>query len=67
MIRIPVNEPDLAGNEQTYVLDAVKSGWVSTGQYVKEFEGGFARFIGTKHAISTTSGTAAPATTDSPR
>jgi perosamine synthetase len=57
--RIPVNEPDLSGNEQKYVLDAVASGWVSTGQYVKDFERMFAEFIGTKHAITTTSGTAA--------
>jgi perosamine synthetase len=59
MIEIPVNEPDLSGNEQTYVLDAVKSGWVATGRYVTEFERRFAAFIGTKHAVSTTSGTAA--------
>lgn len=59
MTRIPVNEPDLSGNEQKYVLDAVASGWVSTGQYVKDFERMFAEFIGTKHAITTTSGTAA--------
>jgi perosamine synthetase len=59
MMEIPVNEPDLSGNEQKYVLDAVKSGWVAQGKYVGEFERGFAKFIGTKHAITTTSGTAA--------
>ncbi|MBM3210695.1 DegT/DnrJ/EryC1/StrS family aminotransferase [Candidatus Poribacteria bacterium] len=59
MNRIPVNEPDLTGNEQAYVLDAVKSGWISGGQYVKNFERMFAEFVGTKYAITTTSGTAA--------
>lgn len=59
MIRIPVNEPDLSGNEADYVREAVKSGWISTGQYVKEFERRFAEFTGTKHGITTTSGTAA--------
>ncbi len=56
---IPVNEPDLSGNEQKYVLDAVASGWVSTGSYVTRFEKEFAEFAGTRFAISTTSGTAA--------
>ena len=60
MIQIPVNEPDLSGNEQSYLLDAVKSGWIGTGWYVAEFERRFADFIGTKYALSTTSGTAAP-------
>src|SRR5256885_13170866 len=59
MIQIPVNEPDLSGNEQAYVSDAVKSGWIATGRYVAEFERRFADFIGTKYALSTTSGTAA--------
>jgi perosamine synthetase len=59
MIQIPVNEPDLSGNEQAYVLDAVKSGWIATGRYVAEFERRFADFIGTKYALSTTSGTSA--------
>ncbi|HEV8438045.1 MAG TPA: DegT/DnrJ/EryC1/StrS family aminotransferase [Methylomirabilota bacterium] len=59
MIRIPVNEPDLSGNEQAYVLDAVRSGWISTGPYVRELERRFAEFTGTRHALTTTSGTAA--------
>lgn len=57
--RIPVNEPDLSGNEERYVSEAVRSGWVSTGKYVREFEQRFAEFCGTRHAITTTSGTAA--------
>lgn len=57
--RIPVNEPDLSGNEERYVLDAVKSGWISTGRYVRQFEERFAAFCGTRYAVTTTSGTAA--------
>jgi len=60
MIQIPVNEPDLSGNEQSYLLDTVKFGWIGTGRYVAEFERRFAEFIGTKYALSTISGTAAP-------
>ena len=59
MIQIPVNEPDLSGNEQSYLLDAVTSGWIGMGGYVAEFERRFADFIGTKYALSATSGTAA--------
>lgn len=58
-MRIPVNEPDLSGNEQAYVLDAVASGWISGGRYISEFERRFAEFAGTRHAVTTTSGTAA--------
>jgi perosamine synthetase len=56
---IPVNEPDLTGNEARYVHDAVSSGWISSGEYVRKFEEGFARFVGTRYGVSTTSGTAA--------
>lgn len=59
MIQIPVNEADLEGNEHSYLLDAVKFGWIGTGRYVAEFERKFADFIDTKYALSTSSGTAA--------
>ena len=59
MITVPVNEPDLSGNEEAYVFDAVRSGWISTGPYGTRFEEGFAAFIGTRHAVTITSGTAA--------
>src|ERR1700730_864263 len=59
MITVPVDEPDLSGNEEAYVLDAVTSGWISTDPYVTLFQEGFAAFIGTRHAVTTTSGTAA--------
>ncbi len=59
MITIPVSQPDLSGNEAQYVHDAVTSGWISSGHFVREFEDRFAAFVGTRHAITTTSGTAA--------
>jgi len=59
-MKIPVCEPYLNGNEVTYVLEAVKSGWISSsGNYVIEFEKEFAKLNNAKYAISTTSGTAA--------
>ncbi len=57
---IPVAQPLLAGNEKRYVLDCMETGWVSSiGKYIKEFEGSFALFTRTKHAVSCCNGTVA--------
>lgn len=57
---IPVCAPTLAGNEFEYVKECLDSNWISSrGKFVDEFEDGFARFIGAKHAVTTTSGTTA--------
>jgi perosamine synthetase len=57
---IPVNEPLLARNTLKYVADCVKSGWISSaGAYIKRFEDEFARYLGVRHAVTTTSGTTA--------
>ncbi|MDE2589507.1 MAG: DegT/DnrJ/EryC1/StrS family aminotransferase [Patescibacteria group bacterium] len=41
------------------VADVVKSGWISEGPQTKEFEEKYRKFVGTKFAVATTSGTAA--------
>lgn len=57
---IPVNEPQIAPKALKYVSDCLKSGWVSSaGKYINLFESQFSHFIGTKYAITTTSGTTA--------
>jgi perosamine synthetase len=57
---IPVYEPWLGEREEAYVLDAVRSGWISSlGKYVSRFEEMFADFCGVKHAVSVTNGTTA--------
>ena len=57
---IPVNEPLIAKNALQYVADCIKSGWISSaGEYIRKFETAFARYIGVKHAVTTTSGTTA--------
>lgn len=57
---IPVNEPLIAKNTLKYVGDCVKSGWISSaGTYIQKFEEAFARYLGVKHAVTTTSGTTA--------
>lgn len=55
---IPVSEPSITQKEIDYVTDAVKSGWVSSlGHYINEFEKKFAKFVGTKYALTTSNGT----------
>ncbi len=55
---IPVAEPVIGEKELEYVVDAVKSGWVSSiGPYIGKFENAFAKYIGVKHAISVGNGT----------
>ena len=57
---IPVNEPVISSKAKKYILECLKTGWVSSGgEYISKFEKEFARFIGTKYAVTTTSGTSA--------
>lgn len=57
---LPVAEPDLSELEERYVMEAVRSGWVSSmGPFIDRFEAAFAKFCGTKHAVSVSNGTTA--------
>lgn len=57
---IPVGKPDLGGNEEAYVVQAVRSTWIgSSGDFVHRFERDFAAFAGTRAAIAVCNGTAA--------
>src|SRR5262245_45315509 len=57
---IPVCEPTLAGNEERYVVECVRSNWISSaGAFIPRFERMFAEFCGTRYAVACNSGTAA--------
>ena len=57
---IPVNKPLFSGNESKYLLNCIKSGWISsTGEYVKKFEKKFANYIGRKFSTSVSNGSVA--------
>ena len=59
-MRIPLARPDLSGNEEDYVLEAVRSSWISsTGPFVDRFEREFASLCGTSSAVSVCNGTVA--------
>lgn len=60
MSKLPVAAPDLGGNEERYVVDAIRSTWISsTGRYVDRFEREFAEFTGARAAIPVANGTVA--------
>lgn len=54
---IPLAQPDIGEEEIRLVNEVLRSGWLSMGPKVREFEEKFAKYIGTKHAISVNSGT----------
>ena len=52
--------PHISGKEWEYVKECLDTGWVSSvGSYVTRFEKMIADYVGAKHGIATTSGTAA--------
>ncbi|MCP4179763.1 MAG: DegT/DnrJ/EryC1/StrS family aminotransferase [bacterium] len=60
MKNIPSAGPWITDLEIKYVTDAVKNGWYSNwSYYLDKFEEAFSKYIGVKHAISTSSCTGA--------
>jgi len=57
---IPIAEPIIGKEELKKVVEAVKSGWVSSrGKFIAEFENTFAKYCGVKYGVSTCNGTTA--------
>jgi len=56
---IPIAKPIIDEDEISAVVAVLRSGIIAQGKKVEEFEGAFARFVGTKYAIAVNSGTAA--------
>lgn len=57
---IPVSAPDLNGREEEYVLEALRSSWISsTGAFVDRFEREFADVTGAHSALGVCNGTVA--------
>jgi perosamine synthetase len=57
---IALHEPSFRGSEWEKVKNCLDTGWVSyAGEYVKKFDEMLASYCGIKHAICTSSGTAA--------
>ncbi|HZR66790.1 MAG TPA: DegT/DnrJ/EryC1/StrS family aminotransferase [Terriglobales bacterium] len=56
---IPVARPFIGKEEEAAVLEVLRSGWVSQGPKVAEFEKRFAEYVGAEHAIAVSSCTTA--------
>jgi len=56
---LPFAAPLLGNEEIDEVVHCLRSGWLTTGLKVKQFEREFAEFIGAKHALAVNSCTAA--------
>jgi perosamine synthetase len=58
-MRIPLSRPDIGEREIAYVTRVLRSGQLSLGPCVAEFEEKFAAYAGTRYAVATNSGTSA--------
>src|SRR5687768_1430946 len=55
---VPLAQPFLNGREIELVTEVIRSGRLSLGPMLTRFETMFAEFVGTKHAVAVSSGTA---------
>lgn len=56
---LPYGHQSIEENDIQAVVETLRSDWLTTGPRVAEFEDRFAAWVGTKHAVSFSSGTAA--------
>src|SRR5918992_271394 len=56
---LPFHVPDIAEDEIQAVVETLRSGWLTTGSKVREFEEAFAGYVGCRQAVAVNSGTAA--------
>lgn len=57
-MKIPFSPPDIGELEIKKVTEVLKSGWITTGPVVKEFEDKISKYIGTNKAVALSSATA---------
>jgi dTDP-4-amino-4,6-dideoxygalactose transaminase len=57
--RVPLADVNFGEEEEQAVQQVIRSGWLSMGEVTKSFEQEFASFIGAKHTLAVTNGTAA--------
>ena len=54
-LNVPITKPSLTEEEARAPFESIKSGWVTQGPKVAEFEKAVASYVGAKHGIATTS------------
>lgn len=57
-MKVPFSPPDISELEINRVVEVLKSGWITTGPEVKEFERRIAEYIGVDKAVALSSATA---------
>jgi len=59
-LKIPVNEPLVGEREIEYVLDCLRTGWISSaGKYLEAFEEAWANYCGMRYGVAVSNGTTA--------
>ncbi len=56
---IPISKPLIDESEIKNVVEVLKSGILTSGEWVRKLEEEFAKYIGVKYAVATTNGTTA--------
>lgn len=56
---LPLSRPSFSKKEEIDIIKVLRTGWITSGPKVSQFEKDFAIYTGVKHAISVSSGTAA--------
>jgi dTDP-4-amino-4,6-dideoxygalactose transaminase len=56
---LPFHVPEIGDEDVAAVTQALRSGWLTVGPRVREFEARFAHYVGAAHAVAVNSGTAA--------
>ena len=57
-MQVPLSRPDITEKEINAVLSVLNTHYLSLGPKLKEFEESFARYLGVKHAVAVSNGTA---------
>src|SRR6266851_1788332 len=50
--QVPYHRPAIGPDEEREVLEALRSGWITTGPKAKQFEQEFARYVGARNALA---------------
>ena len=56
---LPFHQPSIDADDERAVLEALRSGWITTGPKTKDFERTFAAYTGAAHCVAVNSCTAA--------